>query len=170
MYPFGLSLLPYMEVVSSGGSVHVFPVFCSTLNPFIICFNIFILYKKNPNSTETQDINTQHAHILLAILCFRTWRWSVLAYPCMLFYLCFDLCCSPVSHPQQRPSGHYSSAGYHGAMFPAWTGFATERERWSCSCGSEFQLELLALFLPQTGLKHTLWNCSLILVHFHVGQ
>lgn len=111
LYPFGLSLLLYMEVVSCGS-------------------------------------------------------------PIVLFYLYFDLCCLPVSHPQQRPSGHYSSAGCYGATFPAWTGFATECERGSCSCGSEFQLCPLALFLPKTCLKHTLWNGTFILVHFnfHLGQ
>lgn len=69
--------------------------------------------------------------IVISFLSFHTgWQW-ILSHQWQLIFvfvcvcMCFVLPCLPVSHPQQRPSGHYSSAGCHGEMFPAWTGFAT---------------------------------------------
>lgn len=77
-------------------------------------------------------------------------------------------CTHPISHPQQRPSGHYSSSGCHGEMFPAWSGLATRCEGRSHSHGSEFKFNL-QYFLD---VIHSLWNCCTILVHLilHLGQ
>lgn len=49
----------------------------------------------------------------------------------------FIVCCSPVSHPQQRPPGHHSSAGCHGETIPARAGVASGREGRSGGCGGE---------------------------------
>lgn len=102
-------------------------------------------------------------------MAFHTGKWWVMSYQYKLFFcVCFVLCCSPVSHPQQRPSGHYSSAGCHGETFPAWTRIAAECEGWSCSCGSEFQLELLHLFCSKAVLNAP---CRIVSnFNFHPGQ
>ena len=46
-------------------------------------------------------------------------------------------CCLNTSHPQQRPPGHYSSAGYHGEVLPARSDSATQRESGGGSGGGE---------------------------------
>lgn len=40
-------------------------------------------------------------------------------------------CLFSISHPQQGPTGHSSSAGFHGEVLPAWPGAAPK-----CQCGS----------------------------------
>lgn len=62
------------------------------------------------------------------------------------FCVCLVLCCLPVSHPQQGPSGHPSSACCHGEMFPAWIGFALWCEDWSCSRRSKLFLSNFGTF------------------------
>lgn len=84
------------------------------------------------------------------------------------FFVCvFCSVCSPVSHPQQRPSGHYSSAGCHGEIFPAWSGFATECEGWSCSYGSEFSFS--TFFLSPNCVQRSK-VCAQFLVNFPAGK